>query len=306
MEHASAGYEHAASNGTTFLTIHSNQQKSSSFLNAYSGFVVTPTPIIPALKRCPMACSIYTLSRSLHNMKPHPKPSDFAALVGIDWADKKHDICEVTTDGGAMKFDVILSSPKSIIEWANNLKLKYPNQPIAVACELKKGPLIYALEQFDHIVLFPVNPQTVVKYRKAFTVSGAKDDPSDAKVIMELLQTHMHKLSPLFPQDPAIRALAQLTESRRSLVQDRVALANKITSALKNYNPQVLQWFSEKDTLIFCDFLIRWPTLEKAKKAHRSTLLKFFDQHNSRYPAVNQKRIDEIKSAIALTSDPGV
>lgn len=239
-------------------------------------------------------------------MKPHPKPSDFAALVGIDWADKKHDICEVTTDGGTMKFDVILSSPKSIIEWANNLKLKYPNQSIAVACELKKGPLIYALEHFDHIVLFPVNPQTVAKYRKAFTVSGAKDDPSDAKVIMEILQTHMHKLSPLFPQDPAIRALAQLTESRRSLVQDRVALTNKITSALKNYYPQALQWFSEKDTLIFCDFLIRWPTLAKAKKAHRSTLLKFFDQHNSRYPAVNQKRIEEIKSAIALTSDPGV
>lgn len=239
-------------------------------------------------------------------MKPTTKPSDFAALIGIDWADKKHDICEITTDCGSVRFDVISSSAQSIIEWANQLKLKYPNQSIAVACELKKGPLIYALEQYDHIVLFPVNPQTVAKYRKAFTVSGAKDDPSDAKVIVDLLQTHMHKLSPLFPQEPAIRALAQLTESRRSLVQDRVALTNKLTSALKNYYPQVLQWFKEKDTLIFCDFLSRWPTLEKAKRAHRSSLLKFFNEHNSRYLAVNQKRIDDIKSATALTSDPGV
>ena len=35
-------------------------------------------------------------------------------------------------------------------------------------------------------------------------------------------------------------------------------------------------------------------------------MLQFFNQHNSRYPAINEKRIVDIKAAQALTDDPGV
>lgn len=239
-------------------------------------------------------------------MKAHPIPGDFAALIGIDWADKKHDVCEIPAGSDKPKFSVIKASAKSITDWALDLKSRYPGETVAVACELKKGPLIYALEHYDHIVLFPVNPSTVANYRKAFTFSGAKDDPSDALVQAELLQTHMQKLKPLFADDPAVRSLGQLTEYRRGLVQTKVDFTNKITSALKNYYPQVLQWFQDKDTVIFCDFLCRWPSLEAAKKARKPTLQKFFNEHNSRYPDVNEKRIIEIRDAVALTTDSGV
>jgi hypothetical protein len=46
-------------------------------------------------------------------------------------------------------------------------------------------------------------------------------------------------------------------EHRRRLVGDKVRLTNRLTSALKNYFPQVLQWFQEKDTAIFGAFLSR-------------------------------------------------
>jgi len=68
----------------------------------------------------------------------------------------------------------------------------------------------------------------------------------------------------------------------------------------------VLDWFKEKDTLIFCNFLSRWPSLAHAKRARKQTLIDFFNQHNSRYPAVNERRIDEIKHAETLTDDIGV
>lgn len=239
-------------------------------------------------------------------MKDHPKPSDFAALIGIDWADKKHDICEIPAQSNQPVFSVIKASPKAMVDWANDLKTRYPGQVIAVACELTKGPLVYALEPFDHIVLFPINPSTVAKFRDAFSHSGAKDDPTDALLQAELLQRHMDRLSPIFPEDPAIRALSQLLEHRRGIVQNRVDLTNKITGLLKNYFPHVLQWFEDKDTIIFCDFIKQWPTLELAKKARKSTLTKFFNQHNSRYLSVNERRLQEIKQATPLTSDPGV
>ena len=111
--------------------------------------------------------------------------SDFAALIGIDWADRKHDICEINRDTNTQHLSVISSDPKSINAWALELKQRYNGRPVAVACELKKGPLIYALSKFKHIVLFVINPSSVAKYRAAFTHSGAKDDPIDAIIQVE-------------------------------------------------------------------------------------------------------------------------
>jgi len=234
------------------------------------------------------------------------KVSDFSTLIGIDWADKKHDICERTLDHKGYQYSVISSSPKSIHGWAIDLKSRHPNKPVAVACELQKGPLIYALAKYEHIVLFPINPSTVAKYRDAFTHSGAKDDPSDARIQTEILENHMHKLRPINPDTADIRALTQHVENRRKLVQGRVDLTNKITAILKNYFPQILEWFPEKDTVIFCDFLSKWSTLSSAKKARKSTLLSFFNQHNSRYPEANERRIEAIKEAVELTDDRAV
>jgi transposase len=162
------------------------------------------------------------------------------------------------------------------------------------------------LLKYDHITIFPINPSTVAKYRKAWIPSGAKSDPSDAKLQTEILRDHGNKLSAIEPDSAEVRALAQLVEFRRKLVQDRVDLTNTITAYLKNYFPQVLDWFKEKDTHVFCDFITRWPSLQHARRARKQTLIGFFNQHNARYLAVNQQRIEQIMTATALTEDPGV
>jgi len=231
---------------------------------------------------------------------------DFAALIGIDWADKKHDVCEHLNHSNEHQYSVISSKPEAIHQWASELASRYPNQKIAVACELQKGPLIYALSKYKHIVTFPINPSSVAKYRKVFSPSGAKNDPTDAFIQVEMLRLFMDKLRALEPESCSVRALAQIVENRRNLVQDRVDITNKITSSLKNYFPQVIDWFIEKDTAIFCDFLSRWPSLKEAKKARKQSLMIFFNQHNSRNPRLNETRINAIKEAVLLTEDEGV
>jgi hypothetical protein len=146
----------------------------------------------------------------------------------------------------------------------------------------------------------------VAKYRKAFTPSGANDDPSDAFVQVEILTLHMDKLSVIKPESASVRSLAPLVEYRRSLVQDSVNLSNKLTGALKNYYPQVREWFKEKDTFIFCDFINKWPSLAHAKGAKKQTLLEFFNSHDSHYVHVNEARISSVKSAMPLTGNIGV
>ena len=172
--------------------------------------------------------------------------------------------------------------------------------------ELKKGPIVSALRQYDFLVLFPVNPLTLATYCEAFIPSRAKDDPTDAELQVEILLTHRDKLTPLTPQSPTMRTFAQLVESRRRLVGDTVRLTNRLTRALTNYFPHVLQWFDEKDTPLLCDFLSRWPTLKAAPRARRSTLEAFFRAHHVRSADLIASRLQAIKSARALTTDDGV
>jgi transposase len=234
-------------------------------------------------------------------------PTDeFAAFVGIDWADAKHDVCLQAAGSQKREFSVLEHQPDTIDAWVSTLRTRFKGQPIAICLELNKGPIVSALGKYDFLVLFPVNPLTLARYREAFTPSHAKDDPSDAELQLELLRTHRDKLKPLNPQSPAIRALEPLVEHRRRLVDDKVRLTNRLTSALKNYVPHVLQWFDDKDTTIFCDVLTQWPTLKAVQLARRSTLERFFRAHHVRYADVIDQRIQAIKSATPLTTDAGV
>jgi transposase len=155
-------------------------------------------------------------------------------------------------------------------------------------------------------VLFPVNPAMLAKYREAFVPSRAKDDPTDAEIALELLVRHREKLQALKPQSAAMRTLTTLVELRRNLVGDKTRITNRLCSTLKEYFPQALDWFEHRDTVLFCDFLQRWPSLKHVKRARQATLRSFFCAHNMRRTELLEERIRGIRSASALTNDGAV
>ena len=232
--------------------------------------------------------------------------SQFKAFIGIDWADKKHDLCIQTPDSPDRVFATLSHNPKALDAWAQALRQQY-GSPIAVAVELTKGPLVTALLKYDCFVIFPINPTTLAKYRSAFKPSRAKDDPTDAALALELVMQHPERFKPLKPQSPTLRTLATLVEHRRKLVDQKTAITNQLRATLKQFYPQILDWFAEIDTVLFCHFLARWPMLEKARLARTNTLMNFFRQHNLRHKKVMEKRIAAIKApAIALTDDQAI
>ena len=161
-------------------------------------------------------------------MKPAIEPS-FTALVGIDWSDRKHDFCLQAVDSPQREFGVLVHSPEAITLWAKALCRRFGG-PIAVCLEIAKGPLVHALQRCEFIVLFPVNPATLAKYREAFVPSRAKDDPTDAQIALELPLRHRDKLQPLQPQSADMRTLATLVEQRRLLVGDTIRITNRLTA----------------------------------------------------------------------------
>ena len=231
--------------------------------------------------------------------------SQFTTIIGMDWADKKHDVCVQATETRQRKSYQIQHKADKIDEWARSLYRRYGG-PIAVALELSKGPIVSALQKYDFFVIFPIDPTTLANYRKAFTPSGAKDDPTDAELALDLLLCHPDRFQALKPQSVEMRTLMTLVEQRRRLMNDRVRLTNRLRNALKQYYPQALEWFDRIDTLLFCDFIKRWPSLAQARRARKATLEKFFHEHNMNRKALLERRVTAIKSAMRLTTDEAV
>lgn len=235
-------------------------------------------------------------------MKMHEK---FAVLVGLDWANKKHDICLQKSHESPRDFDVIQSSPEAIDMWIQSIYRQYKGQ-IAVALELDKGPIVYALQKYEYVTLFPVHPLMLAKYRQVFSPSGAKDDPTDAELALDMMINYPEKIKPLSAPSSEMRKLRHLVEQRRTLVDDKRRLANRLINSLKQYYPQLLEWFSHRDTDLFCEFICRWPTLQKLKRAHQSTIRQFFISKGGNATPKTEQRIDAIRQAMPLTHDKGV
>ncbi|PSB13880.1 IS110 family transposase [filamentous cyanobacterium CCP2] len=172
--------------------------------------------------------------------------------------------------------------------------------------EQKREPLIYALCKYEFLVIYPVNPQTVAKYRQAFAPSRAKADPTDAHTLVELVLKHKEKLTAWQPSSAQLRALQQLVENRRMLVGEKVRLTNRIIAALKSYYPQVLEWFEDKDTQVFCEFLTRYPDLKAAQAAPKEELEQFFKSNHVVQAKTIKHRLEQIQQGVVLTTDAGI
>lgn len=232
--------------------------------------------------------------------------TEYAALIGIDWADSKHDVCLIDPSTGRREACVLRHSPEAIAEWAQALRARFGGRPIAVCLEQSRGPLISALLKYNFFVLYPVNPSTLSRYREAFSPSRHKDDSTDAAYLAELLAHHRDHLRVWRPDDEQTRALRYLVEHRRRLVDDCTRTSNRMTSLLKCYFPQVLEWFPSIRTALVCSFLLRWPSLDTLRRVRRETLSKFFREHNSVRREAIEQRVEAIKEAMPLVTDRAV
>jgi len=233
--------------------------------------------------------------------------NNFAATIGLDWADQKHDLWLRPTDGSPPQHLQLEQTPEALHEWVAQIRERFAGRQIAVAVETSRGPIVSALMAYDFIVLFPVNPKALKSYRDAFAVSGAKDDRTDAQLLEELIRLHPEKLRALEPDTELTRRLGGLTENRRRLVDERTRLVNQVHAVLKTYYPlaeTLLQ--GQMNTPMAAEFLARWPDLDRLQRAKPQQLRSFFYRHNSRSAKTTEQRLEALRKAKALTSDPAI
>jgi len=231
----------------------------------------------------------------------------FAAFIGLDKSDKKINVSLQQCGQSKIERTIIKGGAEALHAWVAMLCARFPGQRVAICLEQPAAGLIHALMGYDFVVLFPINPVTLARYREAFTPSRAKDDPTDADFLCELVSLHREQLQPWQPDDVCTRKLRHLTQARRSSVNMRTRLSNQLKALLKTYFPQALELCGEDlTTPMACAFLQKWPSLQQLKKARPETMRRFYYAQNARRGDVIEKRLALIAQAVPLTNDPAL
>src|SRR5262245_56278026 len=120
------------------------------------------------------------------------------------------------------------------------------------------------------------------------------------------MQKHADRLRPWKADTVETRQLQLLVDYRRQSVNQRTRLINQATSLLKSYYPVAVECAGGLDTLQAAEFLQRWPTLEALQKTTPGRLRQFYRRHGCRREQLIQQRLELIRQAQPLTTDPAI
>jgi hypothetical protein len=92
---------------------------------------------------------------------------EVAAYVGIDWADRKHDvILRPATEPAKVEHSRITQQPEALMDWLGELQRRFAGKgKILVALEQSRGGLIYHLMSYEFLELYPINPSQLLLIR---------------------------------------------------------------------------------------------------------------------------------------------
>jgi len=111
-------------------------------------------------------------------MRPGHKPQKFAAFIGIDWADEKHDTCLAIPGSEKLERLQLEHAPEALNEWVASLRQRFRGRYVAVAVEQTRGGLVHSLMQHEFMVLYLINPSTSAKFRGAWKPHRLTQPPS--------------------------------------------------------------------------------------------------------------------------------
>ena len=179
---------------------------------------------------------------------------------------------------------------------------------MVVGIETDRGLWVQSLVEAGYQV-YAINPRAASRYRDRHTVSGAKSDPGDAKLLAELVRTDRHNHRQVAGDSDLAEGVKVLARAHQNLIWDRTRATNRLRCSLREYFPAALATFNEladRDTL---GVLAKAPTPAEAKALPlgkvRSALKAGGRQRNIDTRArqiVDGLRVDELAAPPAVTS----
>ncbi len=160
-------------------------------------------------------------------------------FVGDDWAEDHHDVWVMNQDGLRLAAEQIPEGRAGIARM-HSLLATYAEEPkqVGIGIETDHGLWVEALAAAGY-QMYAINPLSVSRYRDRHSVSGAKSDPGDAKVLADLVRTDRHNHRRLAADSLAADAIKILARSHQTLIWARTRHTNMLRAALLQYYPAV-------------------------------------------------------------------
>lgn len=173
-------------------------------------------------------------------------------FVGDDWAEAHHDVY-LCDEAGARLGKARLPEGIEGIARFHELVAAHVNaaDEVIVGIETDRGLWVQALIETGYTV-YAINPRAASRYRDRHTLSGAKSDPGDAKLLAELVRTDRHNHRPVAGDSDLGEGVKVLARAHQNLIWDRTRATNRLRCALREYFPAALATFTEladRDTL---------------------------------------------------------
>jgi transposase len=165
---------------------------------------------------------------------------------GIDWAENHHDV-SIVDDTGCQRARLRIDDTAAGFGQLMGLLAEHnavSEEPITVAIETAKGLLPAALRAAG-VALIAINPLAVSRYRDRHSPSRGKSDAGDALVLANILRTDPHSHRPLPVDSELAQSIHVLARAHQDAVWDRMQIANKLRSVLREYYPTFLAAFAD-------------------------------------------------------------
>jgi transposase len=227
-----------------------------------------------------------------------------AAWIGWDWADQHHDIFLESADGQTERVR-LPHRPEKLHAWLQELGQRFEQRPVALCLEACLSALLPILLEYPFLQLYLINPRSLTCFRRAIRPSGSKSDALDCQLACQFVKHHASVLAPFVAEDPVTQELARWVGYRRDLVNQRTALANKLTATLKLYYPLALEFLqNDTTTSLAADFILKYPTLTALQGTALHRVRQFFLGHGCRLTAGLQDRLGQIAPATPVSPQP--
>jgi hypothetical protein len=166
-------------------------------------------------------------------------------FVGVDWAEAHHDV-HVQDENGRRLGGGRLPEGVDGIARFHELAARHAQEPaeVVIGIETDRGLFAAALVAAGYQV-FAVNPLSTSRYRDRHSVSGAKSDPGDAKVLADLVRTDRHNHRRAAADSDLAEAVRVLARAHQSMIWSRRRQANMLRSQLREFYPAALAAFDD-------------------------------------------------------------
>jgi len=217
-------------------------------------------------------------------------------FVGHDWAEAHHDVFVEGGDGRRLGGGRLPDGLEGISGF-HELVAPHIEDPaeVIVATETDRGLFVAALVAAGYTVL-AVNPMSTSRYRERHTTSGAKSDPGDARVLVELARTDSHNHRPVAGDSELAEAVKVLTRAHQSLIWTRQRQLNQLRSTLREFYPGALEAFDELGHNDALAVLAVAPTPTLGRQASKSKIASAL-RRGGRQRRVND-RAEQIQAAL--------